>query len=106
MKEVIIESSSVKDNKLKLESLNFQKELIKEELEFDVLSKAVKDKIPPPIPSSSASEAVAAAASKVTKKDTHHADAIKLTPQIAEALEVLASKSALAAEVSHLYIFL
>ncbi len=97
VKEAVLQATPVIDNKLKLESLKFQKELIKEEKEYDsVVKKAAEDKKTEEI--KVAAEAVKSS-SKSDQVATPPAEKkIILTPQLAEALEVLASTSALAFE--------
>ena len=97
VKEAVAAASGNSDNALKLESLNYQKALIKEEKEFEVSLKSQneQEKILPldvlPVSSIVPGAPQVRSDELVTKT--------RLTPAIAEALEVLASKSAVVAEV-------
>lgn len=94
VKEVLVKSSAITDNKLKLESLQYQKDLIKEEKEFDKISKLVKATNP------SLQSELTNANKSLEQTLADIIPTLKITPQIAEGLEVLASKSALASEVN------
>jgi hypothetical protein len=85
VKEVVLGASNA-DNKLKLDSLNYQKQLIKEEKEFEKINAQKKE------------EEKKHDITTGISSNRHQLFKLKLTPQIIEALEVLASKSAVVAE--------